>query len=164
MRRVLSVVVVLTVFLAVPFSAWAKPAVLLEITTAREVVEMIKGKEVRKIVPAVKVEPGQTLIYTLKYRNAGDEKATNAVINNPISKDTVYLVGTATGADSEITFSIDGGKNFKQPTLLTYEITEPSGKIVKKTAAPEEYTNIQWLVREIAPGQQGEVAFQVKVK
>jgi len=164
MRRVLSSVVALTLFLAVPFSTWAKPSVVLEITTAREVVETSDGKELRKIVPAVKIDPGQTLIYTLKYRNDGDETATNALISNPIHKDTVYLVGTATGVGSEITFSIDGGKSFKKPTLLTYEITAPGGKSVKKTATPEEYTDIQWLFSAIAPGQKGEVSFQVKVK
>lgn len=164
MRRAMSTGIVVTLFLALPFSAWAKPAVVLEMTSAREVMEMSNGQEVRKIVPSVVIEPGQTLIYTLKYRNDGDEKATNVVINNPIPKDTVYLVGSATGLGSEIAFSIDGGKSFKQPTLLTYEIAAADGKIVKKMAAPEEYTHVQWLVKEIGPGQKGEVAFQVKVK
>lgn len=164
MRRAMSTVVILTLFLALPFCAWAKPAIVLEMTSAREVLEMSKGQEVRKIVPSVVIEPGQTLIYTLKYRNDGDEKATNVVINNPIPKDTVYLVGSATGLGSEIAFSIDGGKSFKQPTLLTYEIAAADGKIVKKMAAPEEYTHVQWVVKEIGPGQKGEVAFQVKVK
>lgn len=164
MRRVLSIVVVLSIFLAAPFCAWAKPVVILEITTSREVVEIINGKEIRKIVPSVVVEPGQTLIYTLKYRNDGDEKATNVMINNPIPKDTAYVVGSATGLGSEIAFSIDGGKSYKQPTLLTYEMADPEGKSVKKMAAPEEYTNVQWLVKEIGPGQKGEVTFQVKVK
>ncbi len=164
MRRLLSFMTVMGFFLVIPYGAWAKPAIALKISTAREVVKTINGEEVRKIVPAVKIEPGQTLIYTLQYRNNGDEKATNAVINNPIPKGTVYLVGSATGADSEITFSIDGGKSFKQPTLLTYEITEPGGKSLKKTAAPEEYTHVQWLIKEINPGQQGEVTFHVKVQ
>lgn len=163
MRGVLSTVVVLTFMLVAPFGAWAKPVVVLEMTTAREVVEVVNGKEVRKLVPSTKVEPGQAMLFTLKYRNEGDEKATNVVINNPIPKDTVYLVGSARGLDSEITFSIDGGKTFRPPTLLTYEMTDLDGKKAKKMAAPDEYTNVQWVVREILPGQQGEVSFQVKV-
>ena len=164
MRRVLSVVVVWSFFLAAPVFAWGKPAIVVEMTTAREVVEKVNGQEVRKIVPATGVEPGQPLIYTIKYRNNGDEKATNVVINNPIPGGTVYLVGSATGAGGEITFSIDGGKSFKQPTLLSYEITDPGGKTVRKVATPEEYTNVQWLIKEVAPGQGGEVSFQVKVR
>lgn len=163
MRNVLSLLVVTGWFLSLPLGAWAKPAVVLELLTTREVVEKVNGQEVRKFLPVTKVEPGQTLIYTLKYRNDGDEKATSVVINNPIPQGTVYLVGTASGRDSEITFSIDGGKTFKQPTLLTYETTGPDGVKAKKTAAPEEYTNIQWVVREILPGSQGEVDFQVRV-
>ena len=164
MRGGLSIVFLAMFLLAMPLGAWAKPAIVLEVTSAREVVEKIDGKEVRKIVPTAKIEPGQTLIYTLKYRNDGDEKATDVAINNPIPDNTVYVVGSATGAGSEISFSIDGGKSFKQPTLLTYEITDSTGKAVKKMVAPAEYTHIQWLVREIAPGQRGEMLFQVKVK
>lgn len=164
MHRIMSSVVVLALSLAFSAGAWAKPALVVEMTTAREVVEKVNGQEVRKLEPTSQVEPGQTLVYTMKYRNEGDEKATSVVINNPIPPETVYLVGSAVGAGSEISFSIDGGKSFKQPTLLTYEIAGPDGKAVKKVAAPEEYTHVQWVVREIAPGQQGEVSFQVKVK
>lgn len=164
MRRVLSTVVVAAFLLATPIGAWAKPSIVLEVTSAREVVETINGKEVRKIVPTAKVEPGQTLIYTIKYRNEGDEKATRVAISNPIPKDTVYLVGSATGPGSEIAFSIDGGKSYKQPTLLSYEIIGPDGKAVKKVAAPDEYTHVQWLVPVVEPGQHGEVSFQVKIK
>lgn len=164
MRRVLSTVAVAVFLLATPLVVWAKPAIVLEMTSAREVVEEINGKEIRKIVPATKFEPGQTLIYTIKYRNEGDEKATRVAINNPIPKDTVYVIGSAVGVGSEIAFSIDGGKSYKQPTLLTYEITGPDGKAAKKIAAPEEYTHVQWLVGVVEPGQHGEVSFQVKIK
>lgn len=164
MLRIMSSVVALALSLAFSAGAWAKPAIIVEMTTAREVTETVNGREVRKIVPVASVEPGQVIIYTLRYRNDGDEKATSVVINNPVPPDTVYLVGSASGAGSEISFSIDGGKSFKQPTLLTYEMTDPEGKVVRKVAAPEEYTNVQWLIREILPGQQGEVAFQVRIK
>lgn len=164
MQRFLSIMIALLGVSVMPLGAWAKPSLVVETSTALEVVEKVDGREVHRIVPTTQVEPGQTLIYTIKYRNDGDEKATNVVINNPIPKDTVYLVGSATGLGSSITFSIDGGKNFKQPTLLTYEITEPDGRVVNKVAAPEEYTHVQWIVREVAPGQHGEVSFQVKVK
>jgi len=160
----MSTVAVVMLLLAMPIGAWAKPAIVLEIISSQEVTETINGQEVRKIIPVETVEPGQVLIYTLKYRNDGDEKATRVAINNPIPKDTVYLVGSASGPGSEIAFSIDGGKTFKQPTLLTYEMVAPDGKTAKKMAAPEEYTHVQWLVKEIGPGQKGEVTFQVKVK
>lgn len=163
MREVLSTVVVLVFFLVAPLTAWAKPSIALEISTSREVVEKVDGKEVRKIVPADRAEPGQALIYTIKYRNDGDETATNVVIDDPIPEGMSYLPGSAT-EKGELSFSIDDGKTYKKPSLLTYEITNPDGSKEKRTASPELYTNIRWQIPEIAAGAKGEVGFRVKIK
>lgn len=163
MCRVLSVVAVLLYFLAQPLSVWARPSLSLEITTAREVVETVDGKEVRKIVPTEQAEPGQTLVYTIRYRNDGDETATNVVVNDPIPAGTSYIPGSAS-EKGELTFSIDGGKTYKQPSLLTYEIANPDGSTDKRTASPEQYTNIRWQLPEVAAGAKDELSFEVKVK
>ncbi len=164
MRRVLSVVAVLSFYLVAPITAaWAKPLIVLEISTAREVVEQVDGQEVRKVVPTDQAEPGQTLIYTIKYRNDGDEAATNVVINDPIPEGMSYLPGSAS-EKGELSFSIDGGQTYKKPSLLTYEITNPDGSKDKRTASPEQYTNIRWQLPEVAAGAQDELSFQVKVK
>ena len=154
--------VFIAVCLLLPISATAKPLIAVEITSEKEIVEIVNGKELIKLVPAPEVEPGQILIFTLNYANNGDEKATNVVINNPIPKDTVYMIGSATGDMPR--FSIDGGQTFKKPSLLTYEIKGPDGKLVKKIASPEQYTDIRWTVNEIPAGQKGRVAFKVRVK
>jgi uncharacterized repeat protein (TIGR01451 family) len=163
MRRVLSSVVVLSFFLAAPIGAWAKPLIILEITSSREVVEKVNGEEVRKIVPTDQAEPGQILIYTIKYRNDGDETATNVVVDDPIPAGTIYLPGSAT-EKGEMNFSIDGGKTYKKPSLLTYEITNPDGSMEKRSASPEQYTNIRWQLPQVAAGARDELRFQVKVK
>jgi len=163
MRRVLSVVIFLSFFLVAPIAAWAKPAIVLEISTAKLVVENIEGREVRKFVPTNQAEPGQTLIYTIKYRNDGDETATNVVIDDPIPQGMSYLPGSASDK-GELTFSIDGGQTYKKPSLLTYEITNSDGSREKRTASPEQYTNIRWQLPEVAAGTGDEVSFQVKVK
>jgi uncharacterized repeat protein (TIGR01451 family) len=163
MRRVLSAVAILSFFLVAPLTAWAKPQIVLELSTAREVVEKVDGKEVRKIVPTDQAEPGQTLIYLIKYRNDGDETATNVVIDGPIPGGTTYLPGSAS-EKGELSFSIDGGQTHQKPTLLTYEITNPDGSKEKRTASPEQYTNIRWQIPAVAAGAKDEVSFQVKVK
>jgi len=163
MRRVLSALVVLSFFLVAPITAWAKPSIVLEISTAREVVEKVDGQEVRKVVPTDQAEPGETLIYTIKYRNDGDEAATNVVIDDPIPHGTIFLPGSAS-EKGELTFSIDDGRTYKKPSLLTYEITNPDGSKDKRTASPEQYTNIRWQIPEVAAGGRDEVSFQVKVK
>ena len=145
-------------------SVWAKPEITLSITSEKEVIEMKNGKKIVKRVPAKEVDPGQVLVFTLKFSNKGDENATNVVVDNPIPKETVYVVGSASGVGSDITFSINGGKTFKKPTLLTYEMKGPDGKKIKKKASPEQYTNVRWVIPTVLPGKGGEVSFKARVK
>jgi uncharacterized repeat protein (TIGR01451 family) len=151
----------ITVCLFLPNSALAKPQITIDMTSEKEIVETVGGKELIRLVRATEVEPGQVLIFTLKYPNKGDEKATNVVIKNPIPKDTVYVVGSASG-DAPM-FSIDGGKSFKKPSLLTYELKNNDGKTINKSASPDQYTDIRWIVAEVIPGGTGKVSFRVKV-
>lgn len=164
MVKIIMALTVLLAGLIAPISAIAKPEITIEMTSAKEVIEIIDGREVKSLVVVTEIEPGHPLIFTLKYTNHGDEKATNVVIDNPIPQDTVYVVGSANGIGSEIKFSIDDGKTFKQPSLLTYAVNKSSGKPAKMTASPEQYTNIRWIIREIPAGHQGEVSFRIKLK
>ena len=84
-------------------------------------------------------------------------------IVDPIPEGTAYLPGSATEA-GELTFSIDKGKSYKKPSLLSYEITAPDGKKEKRVASPEEYTHIKWTLPSVAAGEKGSVNFKVKVK
>ncbi len=145
-------------------TAWAKPKVELTMTSEKEVVEKNNGVETVKRVPATDIESGQVLIYTMKYSNTGDEAATNVVVDNPIPKETVYELDSAKGAGSEIKFSINGGKNYKQPSLLTYEIKGSDGKPVRKKASPEQYTHVRWIIATVPPGGSGELSYRVRVK
>ena len=104
------------------------------------------------------------MIYTISYVNSGSEAATSAVLDDPIPKGTVYVNGSAFCIEDDVTFSIDGGKSFKKPSLLTYEITLPGGKVEKKVASPEQYTNIRWTIPKVPAGGKGQVGFKVKVK
>lgn len=164
MRRKQQFGLLMLLMLFASSTAWAKPEVTLSITSEKEVKVQQDGKEVTRRVVANEVEPGQVLIYTLKYSNKGDEKATNVVIDNQIPKEVVYLIGSATGIGSEITFSINNGKEFKRPSLLTYEIKDADGRTVKKKASPEQYTNIRWVINEIPQGGGGELTYRARVK
>jgi len=144
--------------------AWAKPEVTLSIVSEKEVKEQQNGKEVVKRVRADEIEPGQVLIYTLTYSNKGDEKATNVVFDNQIPKEVVYVVGSASDEEGEVTFSINNGKDFKRPSMLTYEVKGQDGKIIKKKASPEQYTNIRWVISVIPPGKSGKLSYRAKVK
>ena len=115
-------------------------------------------------MPLTQINSGDIVIYTINYVNTGDEAATNAYLDDPIPKGTVYIPGSAFGDNADIIFSIDGGKTFKKPSMLTYEVKLPNGKAEKKVASPEQYTNIRWTISTIPARGNGQVGFKVKVK
>lgn len=154
----------LVALLLLPVAALAKPQVTLSVTAEKEVTTLSNGKKVTKLVPAKKIEPNEVIVYTVHYANKGDEKATNAVIEDPIPKGTVYIPDTAQGDVSEPTFSIDHGKTYNKPTLLSYEVKLPNGKTERRLATSNDYTNIRWTIKEIAPGASGNLKFKVRVK
>jgi len=136
---------------------WAKPLISVTLTTSKEAVEVKDGVRTVKMVPAKSAVSGDVLHYTLAYTNKGNEAATNAVIDNPVPKGTVYIANSATGDNSEITF-------YAPPAKLTYEVKLPSGKTEKRMATPGDYTNIRWKVKSVAPAASGTVGFSVQIK
>lgn len=166
MRRVLlkRCVVVVAGLLVTASPVWAKPQMSVTLTTSKEVVEVKNGVRTVTMVPTKAAVSGDVLHYTLTYINKGNEPATNAVIDNPVPKGTVYVANSATGDNSEITFSSDGGKFYALPVKLTYEVKLPSGKTEKRMATPSDYTNIRWKVKSVAPDASGTVGFSVQIK
>ena len=163
MRNFVRVTIVLAGLL-LPVTVFAKPLVSVSIKAEKEQTVVVKGEKVIKRVAAANVDPGDVIFYTLNFVNSGDEAATSAVIDDPIPNGTVYLPGSAFGKDAEITFSIDNGKSFKKPSLLVYELKGANGAKEKRTASPEEYTNIRWVIGKIDAGAKGTVGFQVRIK
>lgn len=145
-------------------SALAAAKVAIKIKAEKEVTVVKGGKKEVKTVPATKFAPNDLIIYTITYTNQGTEPATNAVVDDPIPAGTSYVPGSAKGEGAEIVFSIDKGKSYNQPTLLTYESVGAGGKKQKHVAAPEDYTNIRWTVANIEPKASGKLEFKVRVK
>jgi len=133
------------------------------ITVNMKAEKEVTVNKVTKRVAADKVNPGDVIFYTINYVNSGDKEATNSFLDDPIPKGSVYIPGSAFGDNAEITFSIDGGKTFKKPSLLTYEV-KVNGKMEKKTASSEQYTHIRWTVNVVPAHGKGQVGFQVQTK
>ena len=165
MSKKFTVLIAFMAWLMLAVSVIAKPEVTIMTISEKEVVETIDGNEAKRRIETSEIEPGETLIFTMKYTNKGEDRVLNVIIDNPIPPESVYVVGSASsGVGSEIKFSIDGGKTFNLPNLLTYEVDNPSGYPFIKTASPEQYTNIRWVVKEIPAGKEGEVSFRVRLK
>ena len=110
-----------------------------------------------KLVPAVKVVPGDTVIYTVKFRNRCDKPAENVSVDNPVPEHMAYVAGSAVGPNTEITFSIDSGYTFAKPEALRKKDSDGT----ERAARANEYTNIRWVMRHpLAAGAEGYARFR----
>lgn len=128
--------------------------------TEVEVVNAAGHKEKKR--EAVKIAiPGTQVIYTTRFTNKGAKPAGNVVIDNPIPANTAFITGSAFGANTAISYSVDGGKSYDLPGKLRVRNADGS----TRAAEPRDYTHIRWrYVGELVPGKRGEVGFRVVIK
>lgn len=160
--RLLAAAVLLLVL--IPAIALAKPEIELKQTATKQTTVVENGQTVVRQVPAEEAAPGETVLFTLAVSNRGDEAATNLVFDNPIPAEAAYTNGSAKGENAEITFSIDGGKSYKMPAMLTYELTLPDGRVEKRVASPEQYTHLRWTVPTLPQGTSTELQFSATIR
>ncbi len=139
-----------------PLAAAAKPAMEMQRLVEKEIRLEQNGKTVIKRVPAESASPGDVLIFTIRYRNTSHEQASMVEARNAIPEGMSYVRNSATGANSDILFSADGGKTFKPaPVWLAGQKT--------KAQTVGEFTHIQWRIGRIGPGEQGELGYRVRM-
>jgi uncharacterized repeat protein (TIGR01451 family) len=115
-------------------------------------------KIVRK--PAVRVKPGEQVIYTLKFNNAEAKAAEGVVLVMPVPRDVTYVEGSITGASANVTFSADGGETYVARGRLT--VTQ-NGEA--RAATNGDITHIKWTLGvPVAPKGAGEVSFRGVLK
>lgn len=121
----------------------------------REVFVNEAGESETRLVPAAVVVPGESVVYTITFRNVSGEPADNVVITNPIAEDLMYVDGSAFGAGMEILFSVDGGDTFASARELT--IVE-DGEV--REAQASDFTHVRWVMQnDLAVGAQGTARF-----
>ena len=120
-----------------------------------------RGEQVVKRTTASSVVPGTEVIYTITATNTGSEAADNIVVTNPIPPQTVYVDGSASGANTVIMFSVDGGNSYDMAAKLT--IKNAAG--VARPATAADYTHVRWTFGySLDPGQKGDVWYRTRVK
>lgn len=153
--------------LLLPFASVAveaRPQLEMSVVAEKEVTVTEAGKPVLKRVKTDKAAPGEALIFTLAYRNTGDEKAVDVKLDNPLPSGTRYVANSATEAKNiQVSYSVDGGKSFAKPDQLTVEKLV-GGKTEKVRAQAADYTTLRWVISEVAPGQSGQVSFRAQVQ
>lgn len=127
----------------------------------REIATVTNGKREMVRSPVNKAVPGDEIIYTTTFRNLAGKPAANIVITNPVPNDSLYKADSASGANTVVTFSVDGGKRYAAPGKLTVRSKE--GKT--RPALPTDYTHIRWAYQgELGAGKSGAVSFRAFIK
>ncbi len=120
-----------------------------------------EGKKEIMRIPAAKVIPGDEVIFSNHYTNVSRDTLDKVVITNPIPEHMLYKENSATGDDTEITYSIDGGKTYDRPENL--KKVGIDGKEYQATST--DYTHIQWRVVKPVPLEgKGNVEFRAQLK
>lgn len=154
-------------FLALAAAASASLAAAEASMSARQIVEKetvvvgADGKETVTRLPADKVTPGETFVYSIRYRNDAGAPAADIVLVMPVPKEVAYVEGSVDGADgANVSFSADGGETYVARGRLTViEGGEP------RPARGDEITHIKWtLTAPVAPKAEGEVSYKAVLR
>lgn len=142
-----------------------KPDLALTMTAQKEVsVKGPDGKARTEWQEVKKANPGETIRYTIAYRNAGTSEAREARIVGPVPKETTYVPGSASAEGADVDFSLDG-KSFQPAPQLKYKVRQPDGSSSEREATPDMYTHVRWMLKKPVPqGGAGSVSFKVKVR
>jgi len=113
------------------------------------------GEQKTRLVVAESVTPGETVYYTITFRNVSDVSADNVVITNPISESLVYVRGSAFGPGTDIEFSVDGGQSFGKAEDL---VVMDGG--AERPAENKDFTHVRWVMQgNLAAGAEGTARF-----
>lgn len=122
-------------------------------------VDRVVGGDRRSVEAGV--SPGDVLRYTISFTNQGTQtaRAGTIVITNPLPEGTEYVDGSAGGAGTVVTFSVDG-ERFAAPESLMVQQDGAS-----RVATAGDYRSIRWTFRPaLSAGESGEVSFDLRIR
>jgi uncharacterized repeat protein (TIGR01451 family) len=115
-----------------------------------EIRESPQGQEIRRWVPATRLNAGDEVHYTVRVRNPGKAPVESIVVTKRLPFGVHYLRGSAAGPAAEVQFSLDGGKTFATAAQLSK--AAGSGKQGARKALESDYTHVRWvLARPLGP-------------
>ena len=158
----LALLILLPAWSALAVEGAGNPAVEIKATAEVEVkVKKPDGSEEGKRVPATRVPPGETVIYTLSARNTSEKPADDVIVTDPIPEHMEYVDGSVTADGARVTFSVDGGKSFAAKESL--KVLGEDGAM--RAALPTDFTHIRWqLEKPLAPGEARAVSFRARLE
>ena len=160
--RTLFIVIAVALQLAIASAIAQQNPILVKNVAETEVAKKNAQGVVEKVrVPLDKAPPGTEVIYTTTFTNNGSKAANNIAITNPVPQNTTYVGASAFGDNTDVTFSIDGGKTYGTADKL--RVKTPEGR--ERAALPTDYTHIRWTYRgDLAPARTGTAGFRAVIK
>lgn len=115
-----------------------------------------KGERKVKLTEPTSVAPGDVVVISIAYENAGTEPAANIVISNPVPEHLRFIdVRQGVGM-----VSVDGGESFG--ALVDLKVREADQTSRPATAA--DVTHVRWRFDQpLPPGASGAVAFAARL-
>ena len=110
MRTLFIVVAIAFQLAALPATAQQNPILVKNVAETEIEVKNAQGVVEKKRVPLDKATPGTEVIYTTTFTNQGSKPASNIAITNPVPANTTFVGGSTFVENTDVTFSIDGGK------------------------------------------------------
>ncbi len=104
------------------------------------------GQEIRRWVPAERLNAGDEIHYTVRVHNPGKQAVDSVVVTKRLPFGVRYLRGSATGPAAEVQFSIDGGETYATPEMLAR--AAGGGKKGPRKPLENDYTHVRWVLRK----------------
>ena len=104
------------------------------------------GQEIRRWVPAERLNTGDEIHYTLRVRNPGKQPVDTIVVTKRLPFGVRYLRGSAAGPAAEVQFSVDGGDTFATPEMLARAAS--GGTKGQRKPLESDYTHVRWVLRK----------------
>jgi len=143
-------------------------AAAVKVTLAQDQIKAttVDGKTVENVIASPKtVLPGDVLREEVTVVNVSGKVVRNPVISVPVPKGTVYA-GSATpsGERWNTQYSTDLGKSYAATPMKTVTVTENGKSVTRQVAAPvTEYTNVRWVIAQLAAEESLKLSFRVRV-
>ncbi|MBB6122681.1 hypothetical protein [Sphingobium subterraneum] len=147
----------LAIFTALlPATAQAQPVQWQAQSYVERTVTDVNGNQRRIIKAADRLEPGDRLIFIVRYRNSGSQPVNHFALTNAVSRH-VSIDPTVPGME----VSVDGGRSWGTIDRLNV----PSGLGGTRPAMAEDVTHVRWLVRApLRPGDMGQISYRATVR
>jgi uncharacterized repeat protein (TIGR01451 family) len=128
-----------------------------DVKLVRVVRDADEGNAARtELVDPESVVPGDTLAFSVSYRNGGGEPVSDFVIVNPVPAN----VRLSDESASALEVSIDGGKNWGM--LAELSVAESDG--AERPATASDVTHLRWKIALLTPGETGTASFRATVR